>query len=93
MRWRLRFLKVPILAQAHLGGRPVDFLIGDRLVLQVDGGHHVGSKRDADIEHDRRLMLLGYHVIRVSYVQVVEQWLVVQEQIMRAVAQGLHLAS
>lgn len=88
VRWRLRFLRLPILAQAHLAGRPVDFLIGDRLVLQVDGGHHVGEKRDADIEHDRRLMLLGYHVIRVSYVQVIEHWLLVQEQIMRAVAQG-----
>ncbi|PWJ26120.1 very-short-patch-repair endonuclease [Branchiibius hedensis] len=93
VRWRLRFLRLPIMAQAHLEGRPVDFLIGDRLVLQIDGGHHVGAQRDADIEHDRRLMLLGYYVIRVSYKQVTEQWLVVQEQIMHAVAQGLHLAS
>lgn len=93
VRRRLRFLRLPILAQAHLEGRPVDFLIGERLVLQIDGAHHVGPQRDADIEHDRRLMLLGYHVIRVSYLQVIEQWLTVQEQVMLAVAQGLHLAS
>lgn len=38
------------------------------------------------------LMLLGYHVIRVSYGQVMHGWPEVQEQIMQAVAQGLHRA-
>lgn len=37
-------------------------------------------------------MLLGYHVIRVDYRQVVDRWHTVQDVIMRAVAQGLHLA-
>ncbi|MGN8551212.1 UNVERIFIED_CONTAM: hypothetical protein OHV15_01330 [Microbacterium sp. SLM126] len=36
------------------------------------------------------LTLRGYHVIRVTYGQVIEGWPDVQEQIMRAVAQGLH---
>jgi len=89
---RLRWLELPILPQAWIAGRPVDFLIGDRLVLQVDGGHHVGAQRRADIAHDAALLLLGYHVIRVDYVDVVERWPRVQEVIQRAVAQGLHLA-
>lgn len=87
----LRILRLPIVAQAYLFGRPVDFLIGDRLVLQVDGAHHVGAQRERDIEFDARLMLMGYHVIRVGYVQVVERWPEVQDVVMRAVAQGLHL--
>ena len=62
-------------------------------MLQVDGGHHVGAQRTSDIEHDALLMLLGYHVIRVGYHQVVDDWLSVQETIMRAVAQGLHLVA
>ena len=37
-------------------------------------------------------MLLGYHVIRVGYQAVVSDWPRVQDQIMRAVAQGLHRA-
>lgn len=87
---RLAWLRVRIIPQVWLEGHRVDFLIGDRLVLQIDGGHHVGRQRDSDIAHDARLMLAGYHVIRVSYAQVVEDWPAVQELIMRAVAQGLH---
>lgn len=89
---RLRWLKLPMLPQAWLWGRPVDLLIGDRLVVQADGGHHVGAQRSADIEHDALLLLHGYHVIRVTYAQVVDDWLTVQRLIVEAVAQGLHLA-
>jgi very-short-patch-repair endonuclease len=89
---RLRWLRVRIIPQAWLLDRPVDFLIGDRLVLQIDGGHHVGAQREADIAHDARLMLQGYHVIRVGYRQVVSDWPTVQDLIARAVAQGLHTA-
>lgn len=46
----------------------------------------------SDIAHDAELMLLGYHVIRVGYSQVVDRWHEVQALIMRAVAQGVHLA-
>ena len=88
---RLRFLNLRIVRQAWLAGRNVDFLIGERLVFQVDGGHHVGRQRTSDIRHDALLMLMGYHVIRVGYEQVVQDWPSVQHDIMRAVAQGLHL--
>lgn len=89
---RLRWMRLPIRAQIWICGHRVDFLIGDRLVFQIDGGTHVGAQREADIAHDTQLMLMGYSVIRVGYTQVVHQWHAVQEQIMRAVAQGLHLA-
>lgn len=91
-RTRLRWLKVAIFSQTWIAGHRVDFLLGERLVVQIDGGHHVGAQRDADIAHDAALMLLGYHVIRVSYVQIIHHWPEVQDRIMRAVAQGLHLA-
>lgn len=93
VRVRLRRLGVPVVAQVWIAGHHVDFLIGDRLVLQIDGGHHVGAQRSADIAHDAELLLLGYHVIRVGYVQVVERWHEVHERILRAVAQGLHRAA
>ncbi|WP_442575841.1 endonuclease domain-containing protein [Microbacterium sp. F51-2R] len=90
---RLRWMRLRILPQAWLLGRPVDFLIGERLVLQIDGGHHVGRQRTSDIEHDAKLMLAGFHVIRVGYDQVVNDWPSVQAMIMGAVARGLHLAA
>ena len=89
---RLTWMRLPIVPQVWIAGHRVDFLIGERLVLQIDGGHHVGAQRESDNEHDARLMLLGYHVIRVGYRQVVDRWPTVQDQISRAVAQGLHAA-
>nr|WP_274635660.1 DUF559 domain-containing protein [Microbacterium bovistercoris] len=90
---RLRWLKVPIHAQSWLYGHRVDFLIGQRLVLQIDGGHHIGAQRAADLAHDAELMLRGYFVIRVGYDEIINHWPEVQDRILAAVAQGLHLAA
>lgn len=87
---RLRWLGLRLLRQAWIAGHRVDVLIGDRLVLQIDGSTHAGAQRDEDNRHDAELALLGYHVIRVGYRQVVERWAEVQDLIMRAVGQGLH---
>jgi hypothetical protein len=35
---------------------------------------------------------MGFHVIRVGYIQMVDDWPGVQALIMQAVARGLHLA-
>ncbi|WP_417556362.1 DUF559 domain-containing protein [Microbacterium sp.] len=93
LRNRLRWLKVPLRIQTWIHGHRVDALIGARLVLQIDGKHHVGAQRTEDIRHDAELKLLGFHVIRVSYAQIMFDWPAVQDLIMRAVAQGLHLAA
>lgn len=90
---RLRWMRLRIVPQAWIAGHHVDFLIGERLVLQVDGGHHVGTQRTSDIRHDARLLVSGYHVIRVGFDQMVNDWPAVQQLIMQAVAQGLHRAA
>ncbi|MFV0319032.1 DUF559 domain-containing protein [Microbacterium sp.] len=92
-RTRLRWLRVRILSQIWLHGHRVDFLIGDRLVVQIDGGHHVGAQRAADIAHDAELVLRGYTVLRYTYAQIVDDWPAVQDAIQQAVAQGLHRAA
>lgn len=89
-RLRLNWMRLPLVAQAWLVGRRVDFLIGSRLVVQIDGAHHTGPQRDVDIEHDAQLRLRGFTVIRVSYTQVMHSWPETQALIMRAVAVGLH---
>ncbi|MFB7842105.1 DUF559 domain-containing protein [Microbacterium sp. NPDC056052] len=93
LRPRLRWLQLPIRIQTWIAGHKVDALIGDRLVLQIDGAHHVGAQRSEDIRHDAELRLMGYHVIRISYPQMMFEWPAVQDLIMRAVAQGLHRAA
>lgn len=89
---RLRWLRLPLRRQVVLAGHRVDLLIGDRLVLQIDGGHHVDAQREADNAHDALLRLMGYHVVRVSYHQVFDAWPAVQELILLAIAQGHHLS-
>lgn len=91
-RTRLRWLRVRILTQVWIAGHRTDFLIGERLVVQLDGGHHVDGQRASDLAHDAQLMLMGYHVLRFTYAQVIGDWPAVQDAIVRAVAQGLHLA-
>jgi very-short-patch-repair endonuclease len=86
-------MRLRIIPQAWIAGHRVDFLIGERLVLQIDGGHHVGKQREDDIRHDAELRLSGYTVIRVGYRLIIDDWPAVQDLVMRAVAQGLHLAS
>src|SRR5699024_3813832 len=66
---RLKWVKLPMQRQATILGHRVDLLIGRRLVIQVDGGHHVDLQRASDNAHDARLQLAGYHVIRVTYWQ------------------------
>lgn len=90
---RLRWLHLPIVPQAWVLGHRVDCLIGDRLIVQIDGGHHVDEQRTRDIRHDAELKLRGYHVIRISYDQLFNQWPQVQSLIMAAVAQRLHVAT
>lgn len=81
--------------QVLLDGRRVDFLIGDRLVVQWDGFAHHSSPKDRrrDIEADARLALLGFTVLRFDWKQVVHEWPSVERTVLTAVAQGLHRAT
>lgn len=88
---RLRWMGLRMLPQAWCIDRRVDLLIGERLVIQIDGATHAGAQRTSDIAHDAQLLLRGYRVLRFSYEQVMERWHEVQAVIMEAVAQGAHL--
>lgn len=92
---RLSPFRLPLRQQVWLEGHPVDVLIGERLVIQLDGfEHHRGAKeRRRDLAHDARLSLLGFTVLRFDYAQVLFGWPDVESAILLAVAQGLHRAS
>jgi len=88
-------LGVGIRQQVWIDGHPVDFLIGDRLVVQLDGFEHHSSPtaRRRDLDADARLVLLGYTVLRFDYRQVMFEWEQVEAVLVTAMAQQLHLAN
>ncbi|WP_439278495.1 endonuclease domain-containing protein [Microbacterium sp. A93] len=91
----MRAVGVNVRQQVWIDGHPVDALIGDRLIVQLDGFafHSNAGDRRRDIAADVRLRLLGFTVLRFDYQQVLFQPKWVQESIRIAMAQGLHLAA
>ena len=86
-----RAIGVRVRQQVWIDGHPVDALIGERLIIQLDGfAHHQASDRRRDITADTRLVLLGFTVLRFDYQQVLFQPEHVQQTVLAAIAQGLH---
>ncbi|MFJ4037558.1 DUF559 domain-containing protein [Microbacterium sp. NPDC090007] len=85
---------VPIRQQVLIAGHRVDVLIGDRLIVQLDGFayHSTPQDRQRDLAHDRDVIARGYTVLRFSYRDVVSDWAGVERTVTTAIAQGLHLA-
>lgn len=71
----------------------VDFVVGDRLIIEVDSRAH--HERTPDYERDRRrdaaASTHGYRVLRFTYRQVFDDWRSVEEAIMAAYLRGDHL--
>jgi very-short-patch-repair endonuclease len=66
----------------------VDFLLGSRLVIEVDGAafHDRGSQFENDRRRDAELSARGYRVLRFSYRQIVHDWPLVEAAIWAALA-------
>ena len=89
-RW-LRRERIDVRRQVHIDtvGR-VDFVIGRRLVVEVDGeSYHTDPVRfEADRRRDARLSTLGYRVLRFSYHQVMDRPDEVHDAIRAAITRG-----
>ncbi len=81
--------------QQFVAGHPVDALIGERLVVQLDGFafHSTSADRTRDVAHDRELIARGFTVLRFTYAEVLHRWDSVERAISRAIAQGAHLST
>lgn len=92
--YRLSGWGVPIRQQAVVAGRAVDVLVGERLVIQIDGHayHSRSADRTRDVAHDAELRLRGYTVLRFTYAQMLHDWPAVARTVSRAIAAGAHLA-
>ena len=79
-------LGVTFKRQARIGGFIVDFLAPTaKLVVEVDGGSHVG-RGAADARRDRKLARLGYRVGRLPDALVLESLPVAVEAVRGAIA-------
>lgn len=93
-RFRLQYLEITPRLQVKIPGvGRVDFVIGKRLVIEVDGRrfHTDPDKFEADRRRDARLSARGFRVLRFSYNQVMHRWFEVRTAILAAVARGDHL--
>lgn len=91
---RIRRSGVPVRQQVMIAGHRVDVLIGERLVVQIDGFafHSTAADRRRDLVHDAELAARGFTVLRFGYSQVIRDWPSVARAIDRAIGAGLHLA-
>lgn len=74
------------------GAGRVDFLIGDGLVIEVDGAqfHTDRVAFEEDRRRDAVLTAAGYRVLRFSYWQVASRWPEVEAAIRAAMSRGDH---
>lgn len=90
---RLAPHRLPIRRQVRIDGKRVDFLVGRRLVLEIDGAeYHIDPVRfERDRTRDAQLCALGFVVLRFSYNQVIYRWPEVERAVLAAVARCDHL--
>lgn len=94
LMWLRLRSQIPLRRQVHIPGiGRVDFMVGDRLIIEVDSRAH--HERTPDYERDRRrdaaASIQGYRVMRFSYRQVFDEWPSVEGAILAAYLRGDHL--
>ncbi|GAA1061602.1 hypothetical protein GCM10009573_30290 [Agromyces bracchium] len=92
VRLLLRGRRVPHRTQAQIAGvGRVDVLVGDRLVVEIDGeGFHTGPEFERDRRRDFELTMRGYLVFRLSYSMVMGEWDAVSKGLLALIARGEH---
>ena len=91
--WWFRMWKhhLPVRRQVEIDGiGRVDFLIGERLVIEVDGAeyHTDPAAFEADRLRDALLSVRGFRVLRFSYRMTLDHWPVVEAAVLAAIARG-----
>jgi len=93
VRYRMRARGIRFRQQVRISGvGRVDFLVGERLVIEVDGYAFHGD-RDAferDRARDAALIELGYVVLRVSVRQVEHEWERVERALLALIRSRRH---
>ncbi|MET0853496.1 MAG: DUF559 domain-containing protein [Microterricola sp.] len=91
VRLLMRSHGVALRTQVQIDGvGRVDILIGDRLVVELDGYGFHANRFEEDRERDWELIQRGYLVVRVSYRMVMEQRERVEAGLLALVRRGVH---
>ncbi|MFK4730083.1 type IV toxin-antitoxin system AbiEi family antitoxin domain-containing protein [Agromyces mediolanus] len=106
LRLRLRGLGLELRSQVWVPGvGRVDFVLGDRLILEADGkANHVDefrpspgsgsmavSKRHKDLARDAAAAALGFETLRFDYALIVHDWPTVAAAILARIERGTHV--
>ena len=94
VRLRLRSRGISVRVQVKIAGiSRVDLLIGDRLIIEVDGDewHSTAEQREADRRRDSALIAQGYLVLRVGYWRVINEWAGFDSEVLAVVRRDEHL--
>ena len=91
LRLRLHRHGISLASQVEVPGvGRVDFVIGDCLIIEADGGTHDGPARHRDRVRDTVAMALGFVTLRVDYALIIHDWALVEDAILAAVRRNLH---
>lgn len=101
---RLRMYRVGVTMRSQVridGVGEVDFVVGDRLIVEADGKENHDddrsrpgpfiSRRHKDLVRDANAAALGYETLRFDYALIVHDWPTVEAAILAKVAAGAHL--
>lgn len=96
LRLRVHVLGISLRSQVEIPGvGRVDFVLGDRLILEVDGrfNHEAPPKRHKDLVRDAVAAAHGFDTLRFDYALVVHDWPLVEGAILAKLERRLHLTS
>ena len=94
VRLRLRAKRVRIRSQVWVTrSMRVDLLVGDRLIIECDSREWHGDwqAHERDLARDRQLTAMGYLVVRLSYLQIHDQWPQVEQHVLEIVRERRHM--
>jgi very-short-patch-repair endonuclease len=94
-RIRLARLGIRCRSQVSIAGLArVDLVIGDRLIVELDGAqwHDNPAQIARDRDRDAALTAIGFRLLRFGFLQVVNDWPLVEAAILSFIEAGDHLA-
>lgn len=90
LRLRLHRRGISLASQVDIPGvGRVDFVLGDRLIIEADGKTHDGD-RHRDVIRDAVAMALGFVTLRFDSAAILHDWPLVESAIEAAIGLGLH---